>query len=395
MKVKYTSGQTIDVEIKKIVPRGLGIAFAKDLTVFVPLAATGDTLRARLTQIKGGTAFAEIVNILEPSSGRTDPPCRYFGTCGGCDFQHLKYSEQLLAKVAMVEDSLLRIGKIDLQQEIEIFPSPEQFQYRSRAVWHLDPRERTLGYFKRGSHDVVDIESCPIVTPDLDRTLQDLRENIEWNSFTGARVAIEAASAGGEVSVYSNELIEPTNEIEFASGGEKYKYNARSFFQANQFLIDELVTAVVGGYAGRGAFDLYCGVGLFTIPLARKFERVFGVEGNLDAVEFARSNAAAAGIENASFIPESVDGFLETTTGDELDLVVLDPPRSGTEKGTIDRIIDLSPAAISFVACDPSVLARDLNRLLAGGYQIDSIKLFDLFPQTHHVETVVRLSRKL
>jgi 23S rRNA (uracil1939-C5)-methyltransferase len=294
----------------------------------------------------------------------------------------------------MLEDSLKRIGKIDLQQEIEIFPSPEQLEYRSRAVWHLDPREKTLGYFKRGSHDVVDIENCPIITPDLNRTLHDLRHNIDWASFSGLRVAIEAASAGGEISVYSNELIEPTNEIEYASGGEKYKYNARSFFQANQYLIGELVTAVVGGTEGRCAFDLYCGVGLFTIPLARKFKRVFGVEGNLDAVEFARSNAVTAEIENINFIAESVDGFLNSATGDELDLIVLDPPRSGTEKGTIHRIIELSPAAISFVACDPSVLARDLNLLLAGGYQIDSIKLFDLFPQTHHIETVVRLSRR-
>ena len=394
MKIKYTSGQTIDVEIKKIVPRGLGLAFAKDLTVFVPLAAAGDKLRVRLTQLKGGTAFAEIVEISEPSPARTDPPCRYFGTCGGCDFQHLKYSEQLSAKVAMLEDSLKRIGKIDLQQEIEIFPSPEQFEYRSRAVWHLDPREKTLGYFKRGSHDVVDIESCPIITPELNKVLHDLRQNIDWASFSGSRVAIEAASAGGEISIYSNELIEPTNAIEFASGGEKYKYNARSFFQANQYLIGELVAAVIGGLEGRCAFDLYCGVGLFTIPLARKFERVFGVEGNLDAVDFARSNAAAAGIENTNFIAESVDGFLNSATGDDLDLVVLDPPRSGTEKGTIDRIIDLSPVAISFVACDPSFLARDLNHLIAGGYQIDSIKSFDLFPQTHHVETVVRLSRR-
>ncbi len=393
MKTKYASGQTIDVEIKKIVPRGLGLGFVKDLTVFVPLAAAGDHLHVRLTQVKGGTAFAEIVNIIEPSSGRTDPPCRYFGECGGCDFQHLKYSDQLAAKAAMLIDSLQRIGKIDYQKEIEIFPSPEQFGYRSRAVWHADPREKTLGYFKRGSHDVVDIENCPIISPDLNKTLQDLRQNIDWAIFSQARVTIEAASASGEVSVYSNELIEPTNEIKFTSGGETYKYNARSFFQANQHLIDDLVKAVTGGIEGRCAFDLYCGVGLFTIPLARKFDRVYGVEGNLDAVEFARSNASAAGIENANFIAESVDGFLESTAGDELDLIVLDPPRSGTEKGTIERIIGLSPAAISFVACDPSVLARDLNLLLAGGYTIDSIKLFDFFPQTHHVETIVRLSR--
>jgi tRNA/tmRNA/rRNA uracil-C5-methylase (TrmA/RlmC/RlmD family) len=391
---KYASGQTVELEIKKIVPRGFGIAFTEGLTVFVPLAAPGDVLRVRLTQVKGKTAFAEIAEVLLPSPARTVPPCQYYGVCGGCDLQHLRYSEQLSAKISMVDDALRRIGKVDLQQKLEIVGSPNEFGYRSRAVWHADRERRTLGYFRRGTHDVVDIETCPIVTPELDAELHRLRHEIEWEGFIEESVAIEAASAGGEVSVYSSELIEPTNEIAFRSDGETYRFNARSFFQANQTLIPELINYAVGDASGTSAFDLYCGVGLFSLPLARKFGRVLGVEGSLDAVAFAKANAAAAELDNVEFFAASVDGFLAEYTDETPDLVVLDPPRSGTEKGVIERLIALAPPKIAFIACDPSMLARDLNRLIAGGYVIDDIKLFDLFPQTHHVETIAKLSRK-
>lgn len=394
MKLKYAGGQTVEVEIKKIVPQGLGIGFIEGLTVFVPLAAPGDRLRVRLTQVKGKTAFAEIAEVLSPSPARIEPPCPYFGTCGGCDFQQLRYSEQLYAKISMVDDALRRIGKIDLQNKLDIAASLMEFGYRARAVWHADRERRAIGYFRRGTHDVVDIETCPIVTPELDAGLGRLRQTIDWDGFIEDGVAIEAASAGGEVSVYSSEIIEPTNEIAFRSGGETYRFNARSFFQANQSLISELVDYSVGDASGKTAFDLYCGVGLFSLPLGRRFERIIGVENNLDAVEFAKANAAAAQLDNVEFVVGSVGGFFEEYAGEAPDVVVLDPPRSGTEKGVIENMIELAPPRVVFIACDPSMLARDLNRFAAGGYAIDDIKLFDLFPQTHHVETVAKLSRK-
>jgi 23S rRNA (uracil1939-C5)-methyltransferase len=382
---------TIDVAIQKIVPGGYGLAFAEGLTIFVSLAAAGDKLRVRLREKKGKVAFAEIVEILEPSSDRQAPPCPYFGRCGGCDFQQMNYAAQLAAKVGIVRDSLQRIGKIDYENEIPIIASPDDLNYRVRAQWHVDSRRQKLGYFRRHSHDVIDVENCPILAPALKEKLADVRRNIVWEQFWAEKPEIEAATGGAGVSVYSSELIEPTDEIFFAANGEKYYFDARSFFQGNRFLIEDLTRAAIGGAEGEAALDLFCGVGLFTLPLARKFKKVFGVEANEKAIEFAQKNAEHARLSNIEFAAETVDDFLRQNDLPKIDFVLLDPPRAGAEKETIYALLRLKPRQISYVSCDPSTLARDL-RLLTTDYKIESITAVDLFPQTHHVETVVRLN---
>lgn len=374
-------------------PRGLGLGFAEKLTVFVPLAVEGDHLRVRLNEVKGRIAFAGIIDFIAPSPDRVDPPCPYFGACGGCDFQQMTYPAQLEAKIGIIRDCLHRIGKIEYEGNIDIIGSPEEFGYRSRAQWHIDTAAKKIGYFKRGSHDVIDIAQCPILTPGLEKTLKELRETIEWDSFWGERLEIEAASGdGGVISIYGEELIEPTDEISFTTAGEKYFYSARSFFQGNQFLVEKLVETAVGDAAGERALDLYCGVGLFSIPLARTFGEVIGVEGNGAAVELAEKNAGHAGLGNIEFFSAGVGVFLHETRPKNVDFVLLDPPRAGTERGVIDTIIKMKPAAISYVSCEPSILARDLRIFLDAGFSIDSITALDLFPQTHHVETVARLN---
>lgn len=383
--------------IEKIVPNGFGLAFAEGLTVFVSLAAAGDRLRVRLNQIKGKIAFAEIVEILAPSNERTAPPCPYFGRCGGCDFQQMDYRAQLRAKVAIVEDCLQRIGKINYAGEIKIIGSPRAFAYRSRAQWHLDTRRNRIGYFRRNSHDVIDVEICPILTDELQTTLTSLRSSIDWQSFWSETVEIEAASSGEKVSVYSSEIVEPTEEISFTLGENRYFYDAQSFFQGNLLLIEALVETALEGASGKTALDLYCGVGLFTLPLARCFEKVFGVEASEKAIESARKNVEHARLENAEFFAQPVGEWLTETAEDfsDIDFILLDPPRAGTEKETIEEILRIQPRQISYVSCEPSTLARDLRRLCESAYEIQSITALDLFPQTHHVETVVRLKRIL
>lgn len=394
MKSEYKIGDRLEVAIQKIVPQGLGLAFAENLTVFVPLSVVGDRLAVKIFQLKGKTAFAEIESVIEPSPMRIEPPCPYFGKCGGCDFQQMSYEAQLSAKLDMIRDSLKRIGKIEFDDDIPMIASPKQFEYRSRAQWHLETRQKKIGYFKRNSHDIIDIEHCPILQPELDNTLKDLRNTLNWDGFWANRAEIEAAcGSDGEMSLYSPEIIEPTEDISFTAGGFKYFYSAQSFFQGNQSLIERLLDASLSNASGERALDLYCGVGLFTLPLGRKFAHVIGVEGNERAIEFAERNAASARLENVSFQAEGVSDFL---AGHELggtDFVLLDPPRTGTEKNVIEKVVKLKPNEISYVACDPSMLARDLRYLIDGGYAIESITALDMFPQTHHVETVVRLKR--
>ena len=148
-------------------PRGLGLAFAEELTIFVPLAVAGDVLSVRIAQLKGKTAFAEIESVIVPSPYRITPPCEYFGTCGGCDFQQMNYPAQLAAKVGIIRDNLHRIGKIEYEKEIPIIPSPAEFGYRLRAQWHADTAAKRIGYYRRNSRDLVDIERCMILTLSL------------------------------------------------------------------------------------------------------------------------------------------------------------------------------------------------------------------------------------
>jgi 23S rRNA (uracil1939-C5)-methyltransferase len=392
-KSEIKPGKTLEVTIEKVVPNGFGLGFAEGLTVFVSLAAAGDRLLVRINQVKGRTAFAEIVEIRAPSADRIAPPCAYFGRCGGCDFQQLNYDAQLRAKVGILRDCLTRIGKLDYPGEIAIVGSPKPFGYRSRAQWHLDTRRRRIGYFRRNSHDVIDVEQCPILTDELQNTLTALRSEVEWESFWAEKVEIEAANAGSEVSVYSSEIVEPTREIVFQLDENRYFYDAQSFFQGNAFLIDALVRTALADVSGRAALDLYCGVGLFTLPLARRFEKVWGVEASEKAIDAARKNIENARLENAEVFAESVGEWL-AETGEKLngiDFILLDPPRAGAERETIEGILKLRPKRVSYVSCEPSTLARDLRILCENRYEIEQITALDLFPQTHHVETVVRL----
>lgn len=392
MSKHYTIGDVIEVHVEKIVPRGLGLAFAENLTVFVPLVAPGDDLRVRIVEIKKRIAFAEIVEIKQPGQQRIAPPCPYFGRCGGCDFQQMSYAAQLEAKVGILRDCLHRIGKIEYEAEITVIPSPQQFNYRSRARWHIDRDQRAIGYFARDSHDVIDIAACPILTPELESAFENVRENTEWETLWAERAEIEAATGEeGRVSIFSAEVNEPAAELSFAVNGETYAFSAETFFQANKFLIGELIDSAIGGASGEMAFDLYCGVGLFALPLARHFGTVVAVEEDVAAVAFAKKNIAAAELQNVKAVAKSVGRFLSENKTKKIDFILIDPPRAGTEKHVIAAIAALKPSHISYVSCEPSILARDLRILIDAGYAIEKITALDLFPQTHHVETVVRL----
>jgi len=392
LSVDYKPGDILEVRIEKIVPRGFGLAFAEGLTLFVSLAVAGDVLSVRIRELKGRTAFAEIESVIKPSSDRINPPCPYFGTCGGCDFQQMKYTAQLGAKVEIIRDNLRRIGKIEYDNEIPIVPSPAEFGYRLRAQWHADANMKAIGYYRRNSRDLVDIDQCMILTPELQDKLTELRTSLPWEVFFSDKVQIDAATGDEDkTSVFSPELPEPETEIEISAFGEKLWFSARSFFQGNRFLIDKLVDVAIGESSGANALDLYCGVGLFTLPLARRFSNVIGIEENDEAVRFAHRSAEGAGLANVEFRAENVRRYLANVVESDLDFVLLDPPRFGTEKEMMASLIRLRPRHVSYVSCDPSVLARDLKRFVENGYAIRSITALDMFPQTHHVETVVHL----
>jgi len=386
----YAVGDLVEVRVEKIVPGGHGLAFVEGLTIFVDLAVVGDRLRVELREIKGKIAFADIHSVIEPAAARIAPPCPYVGICGGCNFQQMTYEAQLEAKVGIIRDCLHRIGKLDYEGEIPIIASPLEFGYRLRAQWHIDGRAQKIGYYRQKSRELVAIDHCPILLPELDAVLQRVRGEINWSEFWPDKGAIDAAVGdGGAVSVDSEELGLRTDDITLTAAGEKYSFAANVFFQGNKFLIGKLIETAIGDALGEKALDLYSGIGLFTLPLARKFKKVTAVEEYAPAVEFARKNAADR--DNIEIVERTVGRFLAEYRGD-VDFALLDPPRSGTEKKTVLDLIRLRPKQVSYVSCDPSVLARDLRRFLDADYDIESITAIDLFPQTHHVEAVVQLT---
>lgn len=390
---QYKIGDLLDVTVEKIVPGGYGLAFAESLTVFVALAVAGDRLRAQLREIKGKVAFAEIESVTAAANERIEPPCPYVGRCGGCDFQQMTYAAQLEAKVGIIRDNLERIGKIAYEKDIPIIPSPQEFGYRLRAQWHIDGNKREIGYYRRNSRDLIAIEHCPILSPELDNELQRLRAEIDWTNFWPDKGSIDAACGdGGAISVHSPELDLGNQEITLSAAGETYTFAAQAFFQGNKYLIETLIKTAIGEVSGESALDLYSGVGLFTLPLARRFTKVTAVEDYSPAVADAQKNIANAGLSNVTLVERPVGKYLADRKRGKIDFALLDPPRSGTEKKTVLDLIGIRPRIVSYVSCDAAVLSRDLRRFVDGGYKIDSVTAIDLFPQTHHVETVVRLS---
>lgn len=395
----------MEVTIERILPGGLGLAHAAGKTVMVALAAPGDHVRVQIARVKGNVSFASIQEVITPSPNRVEPPCPYFGRCGGCDFQQMNYQAQLEAKVEIVKDCLRRLARIENIPDFQITPAPNPWHYRTRAQWQYDAVRQKLGYFESGSRRVCDVANCAVLAPQLENTLENLRARMQEGLLPDSARDFRAVAGDDGISIappLNGKLADTTRTIR----GEAYHLNAESFFQANDGLVAQLIETAIADATGETALELFCGVGLFTLPLARRFKHVIGVESDTAAVSFARESLAKAGLETAEVVKRDVGVWLEDVRHGDLsklpeksaaalhghiDFVLLDPPRTGAESRVIAGVLGLKPQRISYVSCDPATLARDLKKLMVGGYNLDSISALDMFPQTHHVETVVRL----
>ena len=392
----------MEVTIERILPGGLGLGHAEGRTVMVPLSAPGDRLRVEIERVKGNVSFGRIKEILEASSDRVEAPCPYFGRCGGCDFQQLNYPAQLNAKVEIIKDCLRRVGGFQTVPDFKIIATENPWHYRSRAQWQYDSINRRLGYFEGNSRRVCDVAECAVLAPRLQESLESFRQRARDGSLPDDVKDIRAIAGDEVVSIavtrFRNAKLrespdrEPFRHVTRLIGTETYSANAEAFFQTNYDLLPGLIDYALKDASGSLSIDLYCGVGLFTLPLARKFQHAIGVEGEAVAVELARANLTRAGVGNAEIANEDVAVWLEKNLKlGRPDFLLLDPPRSGAESRVIAGIVKLSPQNICYVSCDPATLARDLKKLYHSGYAIDSLAAFDMFPQTHHVETVVHL----
>ncbi len=377
----------VEVEVEKLVAGGDGLARFEGIPLFIPRSAPGDRLRVRLVDRRPDYGRAEIVEILQAGPGRREPPCPFFGSCGGCDLQHLEDDIQAELKAAAVEETLRRIG--GLSDEIPIRTVAGQpWGYRIRTQLHTASREgaMVIGYHSRRSSEVVAVDSCPVLVPELEGLLRPVTAYL---SEEGPRRL--DLLAGEDEALSSAPVVPglPHGEVKLQVGDLDYWLDARCFFQAHRQLLPTLVEAAVGSWSGEEAFDLYAGVGFFSLPLARHYQRVTAVEGDRVAARFARRNAREHRFKQLEVVSRAVEGWIGELP-EKAERVIVDPPRSGLSRPVRAALHSRPPLRLTYVSCHAGTLARDL-RELGTLYAIEELVLLDLFPQTGHMEVVAQL----
>ena len=412
------------VKFEKLVYGGEGLGrLADGRAVFVPFVLPGETAEIEITGQKERFARGRMVNLLEASLDRIDPPCPYFSNCGGCHYQHLSYAQQLQLKKELVRDQLERIGKLTNLPDISITASPTPFGYRNQVQFHPIHGDNAnvpvkLGFKRVFPSEVLPIEKCLLIPDEMNEILPQ----IELESESGiSRIAMRIDSDGEIMLVFEGESDDPPElsiELPVSSTylspdgrslnlggndalvyrvlGMEFLVSPESFFQVNLPVAEEMVRHVLSLIEGKenlSILELYSGVGLFTRFLAPHASQLTAIEsapsacfdfaGNLD--EFEHISLYEGAVE--FILPELVKQIKP------IDLVVLDPPRAGLNAHARQALVDLEPKEIIYISCDPSTLARDLKHFTEVGYNLQSVHAFDMFPQTAHVETMVVLQR--
>jgi 23S rRNA (uracil1939-C5)-methyltransferase len=405
MPESHIEGDRHRVVIEKLVYGGDGLSRTVGQTLFVPFALPGEEVQVEAVVQRGKILRAASSQILSGSPHRVQPGCDYFGKCGGCHYQHADYEYQLAQKVAILRETLARLGRVVVTGEIStVHANP--WHYRNRIKLHFD--KRRVGYREAESHKLCPIATCPIASPKLNEVItifNGAAQQREWPTFltsleifTNERdVQLHVTDASrpiaGRFFSWCGELVpgfEPTF-INYESHGRQLRIGRGTFFQVNRFLVEALVTEVVGRHEGETAIDLYAGAGLFALSLSERFKAVTAVERSAAAYRDLVHNCGPAQ-DKIVAVQASTDEFLAQLV-EAPDLVIADPPRTGLTRIVAASLLRIKPPRIVLVSCDPATLARDLE-VLTPLYSISRMALIDLFPQTFHFETVVHLERK-
>ena len=455
-QVPPTAPSRFELVLQKLVYGGSALGHDDDgHPVLVPYALPGERVEVEPVRRAKGMVHAQLLQVLTPAPERVTPACPYFGCCGGCHYQHLDVPGQIAAKRDILRGTLRKIGHIDWTGEIPLHAA-EPWHYRNQVQLKLarsENGEMSLGFFEADSHRLVPIETCRIASPRLNAVLRELNGSgwaARLASYSGLdllvddrdeEVLLTLHGGNGDAGSTADELlasvpgvagvtIEPHSNgraqahaadrnrgsderplpgkkdegdarvfgrksLSYRVGDLQYEISSGSFFQASRFLLAEFIEAVSSCPTNTRslALDLYAGVGLFTLPLARRFAQVIGVEANSVASSDLARMAGALGLTNVRAVAARACDFLRRYAQAVPELVVLDPPRAGAEAETLRRLAEIGPGRIHYASCEPPTLARDLAFLLRHGYRLESVDLFDLFPQTFHIEVLAKLSR--
>jgi tRNA/tmRNA/rRNA uracil-C5-methylase (TrmA/RlmC/RlmD family) len=391
-------GQRSTVDVGSVAHGGHCVARITDgdlagVVVFVRHALPGERVVVEITDGEEGDRFlrGDAIEVLQASPDRVEAPCKYArpGGCGGCDFQHASLPAQRRLKAAVVEEQLRRLAKIDRTVEVEAVPGDEEgLHWRTRIQYAVGP-DAVAGLRRHRSHDVIGIEECLLAHPDLPKV-----NDKEWNRAKSVEAIV--SNTGEQLVIVEPNTIRPP-ELHERVGDDVYQVTGSGFWQVHPGAAPTLRQAVLDGLEaqpGESVADLYAGVGLFAKALAHAVGptgRVHAVELDADTLDDAKANLRAE--RNVILYKGRVERILATTMNDvHLDLVVLDPPRAGAKKPVVQAIVEARPRRVVYVACDPAALARDVALFAERGYELVSLRAFDQFPMTHHVECVAVLA---
>jgi 23S rRNA (uracil1939-C5)-methyltransferase len=424
-----------DLDISSLVHGGRGLGRHDGKAVFVPMTMPGDRVSCRVIKSKRRYVEAELHEVLVPSPLRREPPCPFFGSCGGCQWQHIPYAEQTRWKEKTFSDLMTRNQVVANDRIKPIIPAPDEWNYRNRVQLkcHFTAGELVVGFYQHGSHFVVDVDKCLLVAPPIQKTLDLLRNELPempcqdclsqvdlacgdddevriilhtrpkgrrqlstWlQEFSGRHQINACIQSGGKGSLEvvngESDLTIKVDQPEIA-----LRYGPGGFVQVNSAQNRNMISAMLELLALDGTenvLDLFCGMGNFSLPVARRAGRIVGVEDYAPSIASARINAAANKINNVEFYAADAATIMARyQSATDLDLVILDPPRSGNYQ-TSSELLKVLPERILYVSCDPATLARDLTPLVNDGYEVLSSQPFDLFPQTWHIESMTLLGR--
>ena len=417
----------VQVHITSMAFRGYGVARIDGKVAFIPHSVTGDKAQVEIIKEKKNYLTGRLTRLIEPSPWRVDPPCPYFGLCGGCQWQHIDYSIHGELKKEILKEVLIRLGGSKEIPPIAVTSSHDPYAYRVRV--QLKVKGNTIGYYQEKSNHIIEIDHCPISHPLVNQIILFLQK--EMSSFPPLKeIDINVSPEEGKGVLilhplsfrqeFKNSLKAFLRDHPMIRGlsiirkggfqlmgdpflnisiplnrprwGKKIRLraSAESFFQINLKQNQTLIETVLNFSdvkENERVLDLYAGIGNLTLPLAIEAKEIFGIEENRMAIEDARFNAEKNGINNCDFIPGRVEDILKRWEKGRPDLVVLDPPRTGC-KAIADQIAGLKPEKIVYVSCEPTHLSRDLRLFSKNGYHLQKLGLIDMFPQTYHMEVV-------
>ncbi|NLW90154.1 MAG: 23S rRNA (uracil(1939)-C(5))-methyltransferase RlmD [Syntrophomonadaceae bacterium] len=408
--------------IEGINHKGEGVARLDGKATFVPGAIPGELVDVEIIVSKARYNQALLKGVLETSEGRINPLCPHYQGCGGCAYQHISYHRELEFKRQVVEDSLRRIGKL-LAPVKPVIGMDEPTCYRNKVVWHI--LSGKIGYYQPLSNKLTPIDTCNLISPEMERVIKPLTRLLPALSFVEPGEAVlRQSSLNGELMLVLRKLRsypsakvlgaltetcssiygETRSHLKLLYGqdalieeinGLRFRVSPQSFFQINHRQNEKIIDIILDYLALNGnesILDAYCGVGSISLSLAKKSERVLGIESNRQAVDDARANAMINHIDNCEFMSGACEKVLPGL-GKKFDAAVIDPPRAGCRPEVIEVLAESGAKRIVYVSCNPATLARDLAQFAQLGYRIREVQPIDMFPKTYHVETVVLMSR--